>query len=165
MKNEEKTHWKKNFNYDYLGAYSLKEGQEITLTIKTISKEMVVGSGGSKEECTIVKFKESVNGESKPMILNKTNCKIIEKLYGTPYIDDWAGKKVTIFVQENIKAFGDLVDALRIKSIKPVTKKPLLNPESSKWETAKTRVLEGMTFEEISKHYDISKENYQLLCS
>ena len=48
------------------------------------------------------------------MILNATNCKVIEKIYGTPFIEDWKGKTITVFVQR-IRAFGSDVDALRIK--------------------------------------------------
>jgi len=167
MKNQETTltHWKKNFNYDYLGSYSLLENQEVTLTIVNVKKEVVKSTGGRKEDCTVAYFKEAVNGESKPMILNKTNCKIIEKLYGTPYIEDWKGKQITIFVQDGIEAFGELVDALRIKQIIPVKKKPELNPKSNKWDGAKDAVKNGTaTFESLNKHYIISQENFDLLC-
>lgn len=162
---EDKTHWKKNFNYDYLGAYSLLENQEVTLTIKNVKKQLVIGTNGQKDDCTVAYFNEAVNGENKPMILNKTNCKIIEKLYGTPYIEEWRGKKITIYTQQNIKAFGDFVDALRVKQIIPSSTKPVLDPKSKKWETAKTRVKEGMTFEDLNKHFNITKENFKLLCS
>ena len=58
---------------------------------------------------------EEVNGiEVKPMILNKTNCERIEKLYGTPYIEDWAGKRV-IVMRTKTDFAGEKVDCLRIK--------------------------------------------------
>ena len=161
---ENKTHWKKNFNYNYLGAYSLLDNQELTLTITKVVKEVVTGSGGQKDECTVAYFKESVGGENKPMILNKTNCKIIEKLYNTPYIENWKGKQVIIYVENNIKAFGDLVDALRIKQILPISDKPVLNPSSEKWEAAKDAVKNGSTLEQIRKYYSITKENFDKLC-
>jgi len=163
---EEKTHWKKNFNYNYLGSYSLEENQEVTLTIFDVKKEVVKSTGGRKEDCTVAYFKEAVGGEKKPMILNKTNCKIIEKLYGTPYIEDWKGKQITIFVQDGIEAFGELVDALRVKQIIPVKKKYELKPGCDKWESAKVSVkTNGSTFESINKHYLITQENFDLLCS
>lgn len=155
-----KTHWKKNFNYDYLGSYSLNENQEVTLTILNVNKQIVQGGNGLKQECTVCYFKENVNGEKKPMILNKTNCKTIEKLYKTPYLEDWIGKKITIYTEKNIKAFGDLVDALRIKKSIPKSNKPILNPQSEKWEKAKKSTL---TYEQMCKHYSITKENYDLL--
>lgn len=163
---EEKTHWKKNFNYNYLGSYSLDEGQEVTLTITGVKKELVQSGNGEKESCTVATFKEKVNKENKPMILNKTNCKIIEKLYGTPYIELWAGKQVTIYVDPNIKAFGETVEALRIKQIVPVKTKPELTPNHKNWDKAKEAVSVGdADFDSISRHWTITKENFALLCS
>ena len=60
------THWKTQFNYDYLGAYSLPDGKDIILTIRETKKEQVVGTSGKKEECFVAYFFENV----KPMILN-----------------------------------------------------------------------------------------------
>ena len=54
------------------------------------------------------------------MVLNKTNCKTIEKIY-SPFTDEWLGKKITVFAQK-VKAFGDMVDALRIRPTKPIEK-------------------------------------------
>ena len=47
------THWKTQFNYDYLGAYSLPDGKDIILTIRETKKEQVVGASGKKEECFV----------------------------------------------------------------------------------------------------------------
>jgi len=106
-----KTHWKKMFNYDYLGSYSFNEGETKVLTIANIKKEMVVSTGGKKEQCTICTFRES----EKPMILNRTNCKAITKAYNTPHIEDWIGKKIAVFVQQGIKVGNETTDGLRIK--------------------------------------------------
>lgn len=35
---EHLTHWKNQFNYDYLGVYSLPDGKDIILTIKETKK-------------------------------------------------------------------------------------------------------------------------------
>jgi hypothetical protein len=51
------------------------------------------------------------------MILNKTNCKIITKVLDTPYIDNWVGKSIVIYAAK-VKAFGDMVEALRVKNQK-----------------------------------------------
>ena len=108
------THWKKLTNPDYLGAYALDEGQELILTISYVREETVTGPDGKKEDCTVMHFAEKV----KPMILNVTNAKTISKIYETPYIENWAGKKIQIYVAQ-VKAFGDLVDALRIRPFIP----------------------------------------------
>ena len=108
-----KTHWKQNFNIDYLGAYSLDNGKDKVLTIKRLSKEMVKGTGGKEAECLVCFFLE----DEKPMILNRTNCKTIAKMFGTPYIEEWAGRKISVYVA-NVKAFGeDNVEALRVRAI------------------------------------------------
>ena len=105
------THWKQLTNPDYLGAYAFEPGEEKIGTIAYVRTESVMGADGKKEDCTVAHFSEH---ELKPLILNVTNCKAISKLYKTPYIEDWAGKRIAMRVQP-VKAFGEVVDAVRIK--------------------------------------------------
>lgn len=109
------THWKKLTNPDYLGAYALEPGQELIVTIRSVGTEQVIGTDGKKEECTVAHFSER---GVKPLILNATNCKTITKLTGSPYIENWAGVRIQIYV-DKVKAFGEIVEALRIRSTKP----------------------------------------------
>jgi len=104
----EKTHWKKLQNPDFIGAYWLPEGQDVTVTIDHVVREMITGSGGKKEECTVAHLQGV-----KPFILNVTNSKSIAKLYG-PYIEDWAGKQITLFAS-TAKLAGDVVECLRVR--------------------------------------------------
>lgn len=111
----EKTHWKKLNNPDYLGAYAFQPGEEKTVTIKEVKRQVVYNpSSGGKEECTVAYFVEDV----KPLILNTTNCKAISKVWGTPYIEDWANRRITLKVKK-ISAFGEMVDAVRVSSERP----------------------------------------------
>ena len=114
-----KTHWKKLTNPDYLGAYALEEGKDIVLTINFVREEKVTGTDGKKDDCVVCHFSERV----KPMILNATNMKTITKIFGTPYIEEWAGRKIQIGI-EKVKAFGDVVDALRVRKFLPVENMP-----------------------------------------
>lgn len=108
------THWKRLINPDYLGAYSLDPGKDIVLTIKTVRKEMITGTGGKKEECIVCHWQE----DQKPMILNVTNCKTIAKLAGTPYIEKWAGLRIQI--GQDVTRFGnDMVECLRVRKEPP----------------------------------------------
>lgn len=113
-----KTNWKKLINPDYLGAYSLDDGNgkyvDVIATIKYVKVENVTGPDGKKEDCAVAHFEENM----KPMILNTTNMKMLEKLFKSKYIEDWAGRKIQIGV-EKVKAFGDVVDALRIRGFLP----------------------------------------------
>lgn len=109
-----KTHWKKLTNPDYLGAYALEDGKDIIVTIKEVKQETITGAKGDKEDCVIAYFENGV----KPMILNKTNLKRLEKVYETPYIEDWAGCNIQLCT-EMVSAFGTSTMALRIRKFKP----------------------------------------------
>lgn len=152
-----KTHWKKLNNPDYIGAYSLEEGKDMVVEITKVSREMVSDPQGKSHECTVATLKDQ-----KPLILNVTNCKTITKIYDTPYIEEWIGKKITLYVTK-VKAFGDLVEALRIREGEP--KKPTLTPKSKGWEGAKKAILSGeYTIDQIKAHYSLTPENETLLC-
>lgn len=111
---ESRTHWKKLNNPNYLGTYALDPGRDMILTIRSVNEETVIGSDGKKEQCMVMRFMEPV----KPMILNTTNAKTIEKLTGTPYVEEWAGQKIQLY-SASVKAFGETVDALRIRPFQP----------------------------------------------
>ena len=110
------THWKKLTNPLYLGAYSIEDGRDLILTISNVREEPVMGTDGKKEDCIVAYFSDA----DKPMILNSTNCKMIQKLAGTPYIEKWVGLKIQVGV-EKVKAFGDVVEALRVRKFPPKT--------------------------------------------
>ena len=111
------TQWTQNFNYKYTGAYELKQGETKVVTIARTCTEEVMDTSGKKQMCFVAYFE----GQSKPMVLNKTNCKTIEKLY-SPIIEKWIGKQICL-ESKQVKAFGDVVDALRVKNIVPRTSK------------------------------------------
>ena len=116
----DKTHWKKLENPDYLGAYALQPNQDLVVQIKSVGQEEVYNpTNNKKETCTVARF---MDPKVKPMILNVTNCKTISKLYDTPYIEDWTGKYISIYIAK-VKAFGETVDALRIKNKVPTIEK------------------------------------------
>lgn len=110
------THWKKLTNPNYLGSYAFQPGEEKALTIKTVGQEEVTNPEGGKEKLIVAHFVQ----DEKPLILNKTNCKTIEKLSGTPDIEKWPGVGVLLCVQR-VSAFGELVEAVRVRPVKPFT--------------------------------------------
>lgn len=125
MANEKKTHWKQLVNPDYIGAYALPNGEDLTVTIKSVAREVVTMAGGKKEECTVVQL---VN--NKPFIINSTNSKSIHRLYG-PYIEEWAGKQITLFASTT-KFGGELVECLRIRTEVAKPKKNTITDERLK---------------------------------
>lgn len=153
---EPKTHWKQLTNPDYIGAYALEPGKDLTVQIQSVAKQMVKGSDGKEEECIVAQIKGQ-----KPMILNATNCKTITKLTGTPYVEEWKGVKVTLYTAQ-IKAFGEVMDALRIRPTKPEL--PELTPNHPKWNDAKSAIATGqVTMEKLLKNYRVSTANQKLL--
>lgn len=113
------THWKKLANPNYLGAYSIEDGKDLVLTVRKVVQETVIGADGKKEDCIVCYWQEN----QKPMILNSTNCKMIQKLLDTPYIEQWAGHRLQIGT-EKVRAFGDVVDALRVRKKLPAASEP-----------------------------------------
>lgn len=148
------THYKSLMNTNYLGAYSLEENQDIILTIRTVRKEAIVGPDGKKEDCIVCYWTEN----EKPMILNSTNCKTITKLAGSPYIEKWAGLKIQIG-SERVRAFGDVVDALRVRSHKPTQTATIICESCGNTITASN----GMTAEQVASY---TKKKYgSALCA
>lgn len=150
---ETKTHWKKLQNPDYLGAYSLLPKEEKILTIAKITREKIVGTGGKKKEETVAHFKES----EKPMILNRTNCKTIAKTYKTNFIEEWAGKQIQIYA-ELVDAFGEQVEALRIRAFVPSVGLPFLQDNTPSMIKCIDHIKQGGKIEDIQKKYQLTDE-------
>jgi len=102
-------------NPNYLGSWDLYDepNKEITATISRI-KDEVVKNAGQTETCTVMYFTESV----KPMILNLTNKKMLARLFKSKSCASFCGKRITIGYDQ-VKAFGALHDALRIRPTLP----------------------------------------------
>lgn len=109
-------------NPNYLGSWDLDElpNREATLTIEKIVDEKVVAAGQS-EVCTVCYWTDKAY---KPMILNVTNKKTLAKLYRTKDTEKLAGKAVVVGVDQ-VKAFGDIHDALRIRKRIPKVAEPV----------------------------------------
>lgn len=160
---ETKTHYKKLSHPLYIGAYELmlneKENKELPVKIESVKREMVTGPDGKKEECTIMTIPPH-----KPMILNATNQKALTKAIGSPFIEDWSGKMVTLYVAK-VRAFGETLDALRIKdTLYTPPALPVLDVKHPKWNDAKASVKDGKaTIEQIRAKYQLSAENEKLI--
>ena len=154
-----KTHWKKVFNKDYLGSHDLDDGKDQVAEIDHVEIRVVKDSSGKDGNCNVAVFK----GNVKPMILNVTNCKIIKKFACSNYIEEWGNIPVTIYSKE-IRAFGEDVEALRIREKQPNVQKPELTPEHEKWNDAVAYLnKEGTTIDNIKKRYSISDANVDKL--
>lgn len=152
------THWKKTFNPEFLGAHDFQPGEEITATIEGFNEaQEVTGTGGKKETVTAVFLKGY-----KPLILNRTNAKLITKALKTPYMEEWTGKSITLHVQPGVKAFGDIVDAVRVRPVAPKTGKPVLDTE--RFKKMLDSIEEGkFTAEQAKAKFNLTREQLELL--
>lgn len=114
---EEKTHWKKIVSDpNYIGEADFAEGEEKVLTLDYVNASETVTTAEGKSQKAVVHWKEPNN---KPMILNVARSKAMEKVAGSPYFEDWSGKQFQLYIQKGIKAFGDVVNAVRVRPHKP----------------------------------------------
>ena len=120
---EKLTPWQTTRDVNFVGSFDLVVGcdenekpiyKDIIVTIDKISEEEVLDAQTNKKvNKTVAHFKEK---NIKAMILNTTNKKGIENATGTMFMEKWIGKQVLLTV-ENIKAFGKVQPALRIKPV------------------------------------------------
>ena len=109
----EHVHWKKTTNPNYIGSWDFDDGKDMIVKIKDVRIETVQNQQG-KEDKPVLHFE----GDVKPLILNTTNMKTIEKVAGSPYMDEWVGKKVQLYVTM-VPAFGTTTEAVRIREFAP----------------------------------------------
>lgn len=148
-----KTHWKKLRNPDYLGAFDFQPGEERTVTVREVKADTVKSAEGDST-CTIIHFIEPY----KPMILNASNGKMLEKLFETAFIEEWRGRQFKLVVKK-VKAFGELVDALRVKNERVARVLPPLVLGSKKYIACKERYdADKSVLAQIKQNYYLTPE-------
>ena len=154
-----KTHWKKVFNKDYLGACDLEDGKDLKAIISHVEAREIKGNSGELSIRNVAIFK----GDIKPMVLNVTNSRILKAFTQSPYIEDWKNIPIQIYAKNDVKAFGDIVEGLRFRNVQPKMGKPELLPNTPQWQKA-VEFLQGVgTIEQIKTKYSLSEANKQLL--
>lgn len=156
IKSEQLEHWKAGLaKSSYLGSWDLPSFENIQLTIKEVKKHMTSGLKDN-EIANIIYWIEK---GYKPMILNATNAKMLRALTGSPFINDWAGHKIELRVEKDIKAFGGVHDGLRIVNKKIKVELPLLDSKHPKYDEILGRIVDGSAkLDVVSKYYKISDE-------
>ena len=157
-----KKHWRDVYVSDYLASWDIDSGKMLTLTIKKCVEEKAKLMGDPVK--VIAYFEE----DYKPMIVNPTNCKIMQTLTGEGLFEDWAGIRISVFVEEKRTKTGELKNGLSIykKLPKEIKKKEELTEDHEKWETVKKKIKdEKLEPEYFETWFVISDENKKLLIS
>jgi hypothetical protein len=111
---ENKTHYRKAFNSPYLSSADIVEPTQLVISCVRLEKDR---TKKTKDDFNTAYFtaKELRPGEIlKPMILNATNSKMLTKLTGSPWIEDWQNVPVTVYVDPSVKFGRETVEGLRI---------------------------------------------------
>lgn len=112
---DEKTHWLKTPNKNYLGHYDLPNGEDCIVTIDEAKWETVKNPlTNSSESKRVIRFKEKYNW-IKPFICNETNSAIICKVTGKKFMEECSGLKIMIGVS-TIKVKRENVECLRVRN-------------------------------------------------
>lgn len=101
----------------FIGKWNIDDGSDLIVTIDKVGKDMVYNSG-RKEEKVVLYMKDS-----KPMVLNKTNAKIITKLFGTDKWSKWSGRRIALYVDKSVRNPnpGELPGGIRVRPYEPKT--------------------------------------------
>lgn len=112
-----KTPWKKIVSdSEYLGEADFTEGEEKVGTIARVAAGVKIKSAEGTSEKSVVYFTENI----KPLILNVSRAKAITKVANSRFVEDWPGTAIQLYVEDNVKAFGDVVSAVRVRPRPPV---------------------------------------------
>lgn len=60
----------------------------------------------------------------KPMVLNSTNIQLLAKACASDNTEDWVGKQVIVYVDDNVSFQGKLIGGLRIKAYRQPDQTP-----------------------------------------
>jgi len=86
------------------------------VTIESVQRETTHNGKGGDETVTTLHFKEC-----KPLILSNRNFKTILRSTKLVNTDQWKGIVIELTILENVKAFGQLWDVVRIGRVTPPT--------------------------------------------
>lgn len=156
MPQTNKTHWKKVVSDpNYIGEADFEPGEEKILTIASVNKSETVTTADGKQQKAVIHWAEK---QYKPMILNVARSKAIEKVAKSGYFEDWIGVRVQLYIEHGIKAFGDVVSAVRVRPYPPKAVKILCEDCGQKISPAG-----GMSTEQVAAY---TRQKYsRTLCS
>lgn len=152
----QKTHYRKAFDSPYLSSADIVEP-----TVLTIARAVLEGDKTKKTKdvfnTAYFEERELRPGEKlKPMILNATNSKMLKGITGSPFLEDWAGIKITVFVDKNVRFGKESVEGLRISPAR-VTKPSLTPDKTQAWNNAKAAFKRDGSLEAVMTRMDISE--------
>ena len=102
------------FPSKYLSAVDLDSMEQPVFTVLSLRTEEIQNPEGAIEKKPVLRFKDTGKG----LILNRTNAETIAGLYGSE-VESWIGKRLFLFVEKDVLAFGKKWDVVRIRGQAP----------------------------------------------
>lgn len=112
----DKTHYRKAFNSPYLSSADIVEPTDLTISHVRLEPDK---TKKTKDLLNTAYFKEREirKGEAlKPMVLNATNSKMMAKMTGSAFLEDWTNIPIVVFVDSSVR-FGRNVKSLELKDL------------------------------------------------
>lgn len=162
--NETKTHFRRVFKSDHLGQADLEDFNEerrpLIFTIREVKQEFGTKVAGHKIDANICYFVEPI----KPWVVNAGNSGILRQFSGSPFVEDWAGLTIELYIDPNVKMKGDTVGGVRIRPNQPKTQKPVLTPDNkTKWDSAIKAYKRDGNLSKVLERCDMSKAHQELI--
>ena len=154
---EQGTHYRKVFNSPYLSAADVPD--PIILTVARVSQDIDKTKKTKLAMNTAYFVEQEIRpGEKlKPMILNATNSKVMDKICRSPYIEDWKNVEIIVASVQGIKFGNDVVDGLRIQPAP--TRKTLTPDDTERWAKAKAAALRDGNLNAVLATVNMSQEH------
>jgi hypothetical protein len=89
-------------------------GTAVLWTVHGVERVNVAKEGAEPEYKWAMTFGES----DKPLVLNSTNIQLCERIFDSDDTDDWANKKIVLYVDPNVSYGGKVVGGIRVRAPK-----------------------------------------------
>lgn len=165
MSTQNKTHYRKVFDSPYLSAADIVEPVLLTIASVIVETDKTKKTKDKMNTAYFVEQQIRPGEPLKPMILNATNSKMVAKITGSPFLEDWEDVQVEIYVDHNVRFGRETVEGLRIRPTPIRPQKKELTPENQKmWQSAiDAYKRDGNSLKNVEARVYISEENRQLL--
>ncbi|WP_277593644.1 hypothetical protein [Pseudomonas chlororaphis] len=162
MSNESKTHFKKAFNSPYLSSADIVGYMTFTVSHVRLEQDKTKKTKDMFNTAYFVEREIRPGEKLKPMILNVTNSKTMKALTNSPFIEDWQGIKITIYVDSNVKFGREVMEGLRISPKAPTV--AWLTPDNQRpWGNAKAAYMRDGNLDAVLARYSMTDEHQQQL--
>lgn len=156
MENKSKNHYRKVLKSDHLGIADLEDLIEekviLVFTIKEVKQEWNVSVAGKKGNFNIAYFNEPI----KPLVLNATNSKVVRNITGSPFVEDWKGVCVELYIDPTVKMKGDVVGGVRLRPGVKVL--PELKEGTQAFTNAIKHIKGGGSWDKVEARFSVSEE-------